>query len=352
MGNYSRRLVFFIVISLVVVYSFKTQVIFQAANEVKTIPVLCYHRIIPNPTSSYDLTPEQLEAHFQYLKTNGYQPITAAQFIEYQKKPVLFPPKPVVLTFDDGTKSHYTQVLPLLKKYGFKATFYIFTNAMRGSKERWLRWDEVSEIAKAGMDIGSHTVSHPYLTSRDKMNEVEYQAWLEKELFQSKQTLEEKVGVKVKTLAYPFGLYDRQVETTAIKAGYTGLFSINMGPNDPRDNPYRLKRRLMVNSIGPKSLANILNENSLRIQILSPTDGEILNSLPVIRFKVKTPGIERVRIELYKYQTSLKPDSNGVYTFTIPETLKPGFYSVIVRGSGGDNQSYLNSWSFLYRPKK
>lgn len=337
-----------------VILYFKAPFPIQAANGPKAIniPILCYHRVIPKPTSAYDLTPEQLEVHFQYFKTNGYTPITASQYLEYRKKPVLFPEKPVVLTFDDGSKSHYTQVLPLLKKYGFKATFYLFTNATHGSKTRWLTWDEISEISKAGMDIGSHTVSHPYLTFRDKMNDQQYKIWLEKELIQSKKILEEKLNTRVNTVAYPFGLYDNEVEAVAIRAGYSGMLNINMGLNGPRENPYRIKRRLMVNSMGPKSLANIFAGKVLDLEILSPVDTDIVGALPVIRFRVKNPSIGTVNLEISKYQASLKPDTHGLYAFKIPGKLRSGFQTIIIRGWDANNKSHLNSWNFYYKPKE
>ncbi|MCL6591024.1 MAG: polysaccharide deacetylase family protein [Firmicutes bacterium] len=315
-----------------------------------TIPILCYHRVIPNPKSPYDLTPGQLEAHFLYFKASGYTPITVSQFLEYRKKPALFPEKPILLTFDDGTKSHYTQVLPILKKHGFKATFFIFPNSAYGSKERWLGWDEITEIARAGMEIGSHTLTHPYLTVRNKMNEEEYQVWLEKEVTQSKKVLEEKLNTPCRALAYPFGLYDSQVEAAAIKAGYSMMLNINMGLNRPQDNPYRLKRRIMANTIGPKSLAVIFGEKVLDLEVLSPADTSIVSAVPAIRFRVKTPFIDTVRLELSKYQPALKPDQNGIYTYQIPGNLSPGFHTIIVRGRDPHQNSYLNSWSFHYRP--
>jgi peptidoglycan/xylan/chitin deacetylase (PgdA/CDA1 family) len=336
----------FLVIFILIVVVVKI----EATAPEESIPIFCYHRVIPKPVSEYDLTPEQLETHLQFFKSQGYQPITVAQFLRYQKNPALFPEKPVILTFDDGTKSHYTKVLPLLKKYGFKATFYIFPNATRGSQKRWLGWDEIGEIARAGMDIGSHSLSHPYLTAREEMDEPQYQVWLEKELVQSKKMLEEHLKIRVKTLAYPFGLYDRIVETAAVKAGYAGLLNINAGLNSRRTNPLRLKRRIVVNTMGPKSLANIMAGNVLEIGKFVPDNGAIVTTLPRIRFRVKTPGVGSIRLEVSKYLTDLKPDAAGVYSFTIPGKLKPGFYTVIIRGKDVSNRSYINSWAFYYRP--
>jgi peptidoglycan/xylan/chitin deacetylase (PgdA/CDA1 family) len=322
----------------------------QAATASHNIQVFCYHRVVATPASEYDLTPAQLEAHFQYFKTYGYHPITIAQLLAYRKKPALCPIKPVALTFDDGTKSHYTTVLPLLKKYGFKATFYIFPNSTRGSKKRWLSWQELAKIARAGMDIGSHALSHPYLTVRGEMDEQQYAVWLEKELVESKKMLEEHLKIKVTTLAYPFGLYDRQVETAALKAGYAGMLSINPGPNRLKDRPFHLKRRIIVNGMGPKSLTHILTERVLEVNRTVPSDGDSVTVIPRIRFRVKTPGVTTVRLEVSKYQTILKPDAAGIYTFTIPGKLKPRFYTIIIRAKDAANQAYINSWSFYYRP--
>jgi peptidoglycan/xylan/chitin deacetylase (PgdA/CDA1 family) len=334
---------------------------YVAANDVANnardlnIPILCYHRVIPKPTSPYDLTPEQLEAHFLYFKAHGYTPITVSQYLAYRKKPGLFPEKPILLTFDDGSKSHYTQVLPMLKRHGFKATFFIFPNATYGSKERWLGWDEIKEIAQAGMEIGSHSLSHPYLTVRKQngkqMDEEQYKVWLEKEVAQSKKVLEEKLNIPVKAIAYPFGLYDSQVEAAAIKAGYSMMLNINPGLNQPQDNPYRLKRRIMVNTIGPKSLETILGEKVLDLEILSPMDTSIVNTVPQIRFRVKSPFIDTARLEFSQHQPSLKPDQNGIYTYEIPGKLRSGFQTIIVRARDPHNNPYLNSWSFYYKPE-
>jgi peptidoglycan/xylan/chitin deacetylase (PgdA/CDA1 family) len=358
--NYHRKKIVVLMASLLLlICNFPVLLPLHAAKVSKpvippeSIPVFCYHRVIPNPKSSYDLSPEQLEAHFQYFKSNGYTPITVSQYLECLKNPALFPAKPVMLTFDDGSKSHITQVLPMLKKYGFKATFYIFTNAMNGTKSLWLSWDEVLEIQKSGMDIGSHTVFHPYLTFRDKMNSQQYSLWLDKELTQSKKVLEEKLKIKVNSLAYPFGLYDSQVEAAAIRAGYAGMLSLNMGPNGPKENPYRIKRQLMVNSTGPKSLANIFNEKILDLEIISPADAAIVETVPVIRFRVKNPAIQTIKLEVFKYQSTVKPDTQGLCTFQIPGKLRSGFQNITVRGWDAANNYYVNSWGIYFKtPEK
>jgi hypothetical protein len=184
------------------------------------------------------------------------------------------------------------------------------------------------------------------------MDDEQYKVWLEKEMVQSKRNIEEKLKITVNTLAYPFGLHDHQVEAAAMKAGYKGVFNINMGLNEPTQNPFRLKRQIVVNSMGPKSLANLFGGKVLHLEILSPGDTDRVSVLPEIRFRVKTPGIPSVRLEVSKYQATLKSDTAGVYTYRIPGKLKRGFYPIIIRGNDTAGHSYLNSWSFLYRPKE
>ena len=116
-----------------------------------------------------------------------------------------FPKKPIVLTFDDGNKSHYTWVFPLLKKYGFAATFFIYPNAVKETSKVYLTWPELKEIAAAGFDIESHSMSHPFLTRSNipTGDNTPYLKWLNHELFDSKTLLENKLGKKVTLLAYP-----------------------------------------------------------------------------------------------------------------------------------------------------
>ncbi|HEX3046334.1 MAG TPA: polysaccharide deacetylase family protein, partial [Bacillota bacterium] len=128
------------------------------------IPMLCYHRVTPDVRSLYDLTPEMFESQLQFFKDEGYHPITGLQYIKLQKYPEYVPDKPVILTFDDGSIGHYQYVFPLLKKYGFLATFFVYPDVVFQNTEKLITWPELAEMAQAGMDIESHTMSHSYLT--------------------------------------------------------------------------------------------------------------------------------------------------------------------------------------------
>ena len=121
------------------------------------------------------------------------------------------------MSFDDDWESQYTHALPLLKKYGFTATFYIWVGVV--GKKHHMSWDEIRALKAAGMQIGCHSMTHPYLTR------VQNDEALRQEILGAKQIIESHVGVPVTTFAYPFGQYNERVVAAVKEAGYTSARS-------------------------------------------------------------------------------------------------------------------------------
>lgn len=183
------------------------------------VPILTYHSIEPKPDHKegvmqrhYRITPENFEKQMQYLKDNGYTPITFKTLAEYLSYGTTIPEKAIVLTFDDGWKSQYDYAVPVLNTYGFTATFFIITKSHGGG---YMTWDEVRELANAGFEIASHTKTHAKLAA------LTDDASLKEELEGSKAALEENVGVVISTLAYPYYSHDDRVMKAAQAAGYS-----------------------------------------------------------------------------------------------------------------------------------
>ena len=112
--------------------------------------------------------------------------------------------KVVILNFDDGRKSQYTQAKPILDKYGFKATFYAVCNYL-DNKKGYMSWKDIETLYKEGHDIGSHSMSHAHLEKLSKKG-VSF------EVAQSKKCFEDH-GINATTFAYPFneGSSDKNV---------------------------------------------------------------------------------------------------------------------------------------------
>lgn len=182
------------------------------------VPVIVYHGVRPNylgetaDVKRYTVEPDTLDHELAYLHDNNYHVIALSALSKYFDEGVPIPEKPIVLTFDDGWKNQYTYAYPILKKYGFTATFFIFTNAI--GHKNFMTWDQIKEIDASGMTIGGHTKTHPYLTG------ITDPIALEKEINGGKKIIEEHLGHPIETFAYPFGLYNASTTEAVRKAGY------------------------------------------------------------------------------------------------------------------------------------
>lgn len=175
-------------------------------------PILMYHHIADRPKQEpYYVSPQVFEQQMKWLKDNGYQVISFDQFYAGIKNPGSLPAKPVVITFDDGDADQYNNAFPVLKKYGYTATFYIVTGQV-GARD-YMSWSQLTDLVKSGMSIEAHSVTHPNLAHLRTSK-------IDEELRDSKKTLEDKLGIKVIYMAYPGGSFDGRVIASAQRNGY------------------------------------------------------------------------------------------------------------------------------------
>lgn len=313
------------------------------------VPILTYHRILQQKTYSiYDLKVSQLEEELCYLKQHNYHPITAAQFFAWRDQPQNYPSNPIVLSFDDGNVSQFIRVLPLLQKYGFKATFFIYPSVIKDQVTLAMNWTEINQLIRAGMDIQCHTMTHPYLTQGLTESDQAYQQRLIYELRDAKVLLEKKLNKPIDLLAYPFGWFNSKVEAEAIKAGFKGVFTVNWGSNRLAENPFRFKRRIMTNDVTLNHFQQIIAYRPLNLQILSPADIATINTKQPVRFKIIGPVLTSVSVTIGTKRVVVTPDQNGVYTFDQFHLGRRGYYMVIIKGVDAGNNQYLGSWGFDY----
>jgi peptidoglycan/xylan/chitin deacetylase (PgdA/CDA1 family) len=211
------------------------------------VPVMIYHSVRPHTPESaqqdaYDITPELLEQEILYLKAHGY---TTVKFSDLEAafdegKPL--PPKPVILSFDDGWENQYTYAFPVLKKHGVVGTFYIYTNPISRNKH-WMTWSQVTDLDKAGMEIGGHSRTHPYLTK------IVDNKLLDKEVVQAKEIIEAHIGHPITTFAYPFGYYNARVVAAVKRAGYTSARNVFKGVWQDATHRLELRGALSTDNI-------------------------------------------------------------------------------------------------------
>ncbi len=153
----------------------------------QTVPILCYHRFAPSCDSPLCMPSEIFEQQVRYLKENGYRvigPEALVEFLDY-RKPI--PKNAVIISVDDGYRSTYDVAYPILKKYGFTATLFIYIDYVGVSRQA-ITWDQLRELKREGFTIGSHSIAHSDLSKKKKdEDKITYMARLKREIFRSKQ---------------------------------------------------------------------------------------------------------------------------------------------------------------------
>ncbi|MGF1716451.1 polysaccharide deacetylase family protein [Photobacterium chitinilyticum] len=218
----------------------------------REMPVIMYHRFIQDESEkgvhgTY-LHIKMFEKHLKLLKRMGFESLTFEDLAEANVIRRLEPGKRfIMLTVDDGYADNYHLMLPLLKKYGFKAVVYVVTG------ETFNRWDvenpdnpenqvslmtadQVKALAESGIiEIGGHTITHPKLDTLS--HNEQYQ-----EIIGNKQQLEELLGKPLTSFAYPFGLHNDDSKHIAKDVGYQFAVATNSGPLQFHQDPYQIRR--------------------------------------------------------------------------------------------------------------
>ena len=214
----------------------------------KKIPVLCYHRFGAEVADSMTIKNSAFAEQMEWLKTHGYTVIpldTAMGYVAGKVKTI--PAKSVVITVDDGHKSVYSDMAPIVKKYKIPVTLFIYPSAISNAKYA-MTWEQLQELEKTKLfHVESYTYWHPNFKKEKKMlSHEEYAKSVDKQLNGSKKKLEEKTGHEIKYLAWVFGIYDDSLLVDVKKAGYAMAFTIDRKHASSTDNPMALGRYMVV----------------------------------------------------------------------------------------------------------
>jgi peptidoglycan/xylan/chitin deacetylase (PgdA/CDA1 family) len=232
----------------------------------QTVPILTYHRFAENCKSPLCVPTHVFEGQMRYLKENGYRTITAEEFLAFLEYRQSLPKKSVLIAMDDGYRSVYSIAYPILKKYGFTAIFFIYTDFV-GVSSSAVTWDQLREMKANGFTIGSHTVSHSDLTTvKEGETELEFIARIEEEIQASKKIIDKKLGQDTYIFAYPYGDYDQRSINVARQAGYKIAMSIRRGGNPFFVNPLCLRRDQIFEGDMQTFLSRLKTFNNLSLK--------------------------------------------------------------------------------------
>ncbi len=199
--------------------------------QTKSIPILVYHRFSSVKTGSTTVRTSAFEAQLQWLSDHQYQVLPLRSVLATLRNPDgIFERPSVEITADDGDESLYTDMYPLLLRYKVPVTLFIFPSAISRA-HTYLKWDQLQEMQASGLvDIQSHTYWHPnFRVERARLSTSAYRTFVEFQLRQSKRVLEHKLKVRVQSLAWPYGIFDPDLESMASQDGYQAAFAFSGG---------------------------------------------------------------------------------------------------------------------------
>jgi peptidoglycan/xylan/chitin deacetylase (PgdA/CDA1 family) len=218
---------------------------------VEPVPILMYHVIAAPPTGApfpgLYVQPEEFAAQMQALKRAGWHAVTLDQVEAYWRKGVpLGAGKPIVISFDNGYQSQYTQALPVLRRLGWVGDENIQLTGLPPSQGGLSR-RQVEGLVSAGWELDTQGFSHADLIALDAQ-QLHYQVAV------ARSVVRQRYHVPVNWFCYPSGHYDATVLEAVKAAGYTGSTTVVPGWAHPDDDPYRLHRLRVLGGTSPEAL--------------------------------------------------------------------------------------------------
>ena len=205
--------------------------------EPEGFPILEYHQVTDAPLDpffeQYNVPPDEFAAQLDYLRAEGYTTITLQDFMRVVHGKGQLPAKPIVLTFDDGYADNYSVMFPLLKAHDMKAVVYVITN-MLGQKN-YLTLEQLKDMQRYGIEIGSHTADHLPLTDLDRNTQL-------RQIRESKIFLEWSGLATIYSLSYPNGVFNADIEEILREENFLTAVTGEAGLNTLATNPYELYR--------------------------------------------------------------------------------------------------------------
>lgn len=205
------------------------------------VPVLMYHRIdrltsvLAPITRALTVSPPRFADEMEWLRDHGFHAISQLQLFDALEHGAALPPKPVLITFDDGYRDVLWNAAPVLARLHMRATAYVITGRLSGPDTSFLTWPELRRLEGFGVEIGSHTVHHRELTM---LSDAEAAF----ELAASRQALERHLGHPVQWFAYPEGAEDAHAASLVAAAGYVLAVTTQGGRLQRADEPLALHR--------------------------------------------------------------------------------------------------------------
>src|SRR5947208_3469738 len=355
----------------------KKPVVDQTAQTI----IFCYHLLVDKIHTPWtEITPAAFEAQMKELKDRGITVISMQDLLAWKRGEKNIPPRCAIITFDDGYKSQYEVAWPIMKKYGYPFTMFIYTEGVRGGALGGggaITWEQLADMRDNGVDIEAHSATHQDLReghaitlaspggkkTRTKLTGPQYEQWVQNEVVGCKQLLEQRLGIKINCFAVPFGNYNEHVKELARNAGYEAMFTVYGQPitftsaldslgryaieaNKPKVFEDAVKM-IGASSAGGPAVAEV-GAKDLATQ---PADGEtVRTALPLIKANLSAigqiePGSVQMRVSGIGIVPASYDPKTGIVSYQVTQKLREKSCSVFVTAKSAGKKVEAH-WTF------
>ena len=332
-----------------------------------SVIVLLYHQIAPagaklSAKLQWTMQADVFESEMKYIHDNGYHVVPMSDVLAFIRHQKTLPAGSVCITFDDGYKSPLVFAKPILDKYGYPWTFFIYpqfindtpTSNYKGAAS----WPELLQLQKEGVDIECHSMTHPILTKKGNKSPEQYAAWLQNETAGAKKILEQHMGKPITCFAYPYGANNKQVEQAVIDAGFDAIFTVADNPVHSTTNIHSIGRYTITQGV-EKNFAGYLHQSALSLSAADPEPGAtISNPQPVITAvltqmsadKLDPASLETQIRDMGVVKHDFDPATNTLRIYLPRPLIQHDEWINIHVKDAKTGQVMVANWSFNYEP--
>lgn len=235
----------------------------DTANRVEPlVTILVYHRFSDTADDSMTVRMNTFKSQLHVLREHGYHIVALRAVVDWLRDPdATLPHKPVAITVDDGHRSVFEKLLPVMLSEHFPVTLFIYPSAISNASYA-LTWEQLRTLKQTGLiEIQSHTYWHPnFNIERRRLAPADFRQFVHLQLDESRRRIESQTGATVDMLAWPFGLYDDELITLAANEGYIAAFSLEAKKADRHARLLALPRYLMIDTYDANTFARLLGE--------------------------------------------------------------------------------------------
>lgn len=248
--------------------------------------VFVYHRFGDARYPSTNISIEVFEQQLAYLKQQQYQVLTLGEIVERMTAGEALPQRCVALTVDDAYESFLTGAMPVLRRYGYRATLFVNTDSVGAGS--YLDWTQLRALAQEGIEIGNHSAAHPYFVSRQYRDPDGWLAWARGDIERAQQAFKQQLSLAPALFAYPYGEYSPELAELVEQLGYRAAVAQQSGVLTPSLPRYHLPRFPMGGPFATfDGFLSKLKMAPMPLTVVSPA-GPVISEQdpPVLRFKL------------------------------------------------------------------